>query len=69
MKLTDPDWATFPNMVQGDERSDRFLEQALRFGQAAKNARDPNVQRVYGDLAELWRKLSEQVRALRERTR
>jgi hypothetical protein len=46
---------------------DRFLDQALRF--AAKNAADPNTQRVYEELAQLWRKLAEQVRALHERSK
>jgi hypothetical protein len=54
-------------MMQNNDNIDRFLEQALRFEQAAKNARDPNVQRVYAELAELWRKLANQIRALRER--
>jgi len=53
-------------MPQDDDRIDRFLEQALRFEQAAKNARDPDVRRVYEELAQLWRKLAEQVRALRD---
>ena len=54
-------------MLQGDDRINRFLEQALRFEQAAKKATDPNVQRLYEELAQLWRKLAEQVRALHER--
>jgi hypothetical protein len=54
-------------MVQSDDRIDRFFEQALRFEEVAKNARDPDVQRVYEELAQLWRKLAEQVRALHER--
>jgi hypothetical protein len=44
-------------MVQGDDRTDRFLEQALRFEEAAKNARDPDLRRVYEELAQLWRSL------------
>ena len=55
-------------MPQGDDRIDRFLEQALRFEEAAKNARDPNAQRVYEELAQLWRELAEQVRVLQERS-
>jgi hypothetical protein len=50
-----------------NDRVDRFLAQALRFEQAAKNAADPNTQRVYEELAQLWRKLAERLGALRDR--
>jgi hypothetical protein len=53
-------------MVKSDDRIDRFLEQALRFEEAAESARDPDVRRVYEELAQLWRRLAEQVRALHE---
>jgi len=53
-------------MVQSDDRIDRFLEQALRFEKAAESAHDPDVRRVYEELAQLWRRLAEQVRALHE---
>jgi hypothetical protein len=56
-------------MVQDDERINRFLEQALRFEQAAENARDPQSRQVYEELAELWRRLAQQVQALRERAK
>jgi len=53
-------------MVKSDDKIDRFLEQALRFQEAAESARDVDVRRVYEELAQLWRRLAEQVRALHE---
>jgi hypothetical protein len=57
-------------MPQGDDRIDRFLEQALRFEEAAKSASDPDCGRYTNSspVIALLRKLAKQVQALRERS-
>jgi len=51
-------------MVSADDRIERLLVRAAACDEAAMHTRNPDIQRVYLELAQQWRDLASQVRML-----